>query len=983
MYDADVAATAAQCHYQAGRFHDAAIELEEYQERILRGNERGKLVFFISHPPVIVHDDDKAIVVDDDGIITANDDPPSRTQFPGGIVPSSTSAPHPPKRKRRRRRAELVALPALARRADIAMCHFRSAMTRRTCTIDTTEEITAIAREHERLITSTTSILLRRTALHANAMYRRALFGAATSLGRTVAQRQHARRRRVYEAKETLHRRTTEDEMHLRRTMADTALAILMAGIAASYLHLHCDDVDDDDNKPETAASGGVDSAWTVLVDAITMAADLILTRRRAWLVEDEVDTPHRLEDGVSIGGTSIQSSTLERSLIILNELTSLATHEEGERWNVAMHSFRTALKVAGLATGRLILTKAYTITSRSGERASPFVAKAGGRRKFELKKENGEQSTSTMDAWNVNYVHSNPLLHSRDKLVDALSFHSATVHHPRKRRMLIDSRDACFNEAVAWEDVAGGSIHIDDSVATETTTMSKGRAGYAWTIRTCLHGLEITLEDDSAVDDEHNRTTIGAVVTLASKSMSRFARDLLGCFHARDGDPSLALQALQSSLECGRRREERNRGGSDEETGDDVVDLRTVANMAMCFASMGETSVSLELLLHQWMTLSSESRNTMSNASSRPVALLLSCAMYVCRLRGAKHQLLWKLYQSSSLAQDWSTCLNVTEEMLDLLQDCDDHLDADARCHVDIARVFALLQCRRMSAAEDDTRALLAKLGLSKMKSTIGLSFSRILLCIVVELYHADALLRHDNCAEDFVENEVPWECTQRAIDTLDSVVGKMNNNHYSKAKNNTSLSEIHIISLNDHGIALLIKGDSVGALRCFQKAATLTKSSGRLDESGTDSLSWLIIPTHFNLSLLLLRDGWIDESAKSWLCVRGHFDVWQKAMHGDNEALLRLKNLCIMSVNCHGLLIANEGMTDNAMTLWEQEYGVEWVPPLMEAGIVTEDTTRVGGVDASQITALDVLLSKYALSTAEKKSSLLFRRSAGGIRY
>ena len=46
-------------------------------------------------------------------------------------------------------------------------------------------------------------------------------------------------------------------------------------------------------------------------------------------------------------------------------------------------------------------------------------------------------------------------------------------------------------------------------------------------------------------------------------------------------------------------------------------------------------------------------------------------------------------------------------------------------------------------------------------------------------------------------------------------------------------------------------------------------------------------------------------------------------------------------------------------------------------------EDTIYVGGVDASQITAMDVLLSKYALSTAEKKSSLSFRRSSGGIRF
>ena len=36
-----------------------------------------------------------------------------------------------------------------------------------------------------------------------------------------------------------------------------------------------------------------------------------------------------------------------------------------------------------------------------------------------------------------------------------ALSFHSAAVRHPVKRRALIWSREACLDEAVAWEDLA------------------------------------------------------------------------------------------------------------------------------------------------------------------------------------------------------------------------------------------------------------------------------------------------------------------------------------------------------------------------------------------------------------------------------------------------------------------------------------------------------------------------------------------------
>jgi hypothetical protein len=52
--------------------------------------------------------------------------------------------------------------------------------------------------------------------------------------------------------------------------------------------------------------------------------------------------------------------------------------------------------------------------------------------------------------------VHSCQNLRSRDYLTNALSFHSAAVWHPVKRRVLIGSREVCLDEAVAWEDLAG-----------------------------------------------------------------------------------------------------------------------------------------------------------------------------------------------------------------------------------------------------------------------------------------------------------------------------------------------------------------------------------------------------------------------------------------------------------------------------------------------------------------------------------------------
>jgi hypothetical protein len=217
--------------------------------------------------------------------------------------------------------------------------------------------------------------------------------------------------------------------------------------------------------------------------------------------------------------------------------------------------------------------------------------------------------------------------------------------------------------------------------------------------------------------------------------------------------------------------------------------------------------------------------------------------------------------------------------------------------------------------------------------------------------------------------DNEYLWKYNQQMITILDS----------TPAQNNALLTELHVTILNDFGLALLLKGDSVGALYCFQKAVSRLTYSGSSNGSMNNSPSWLVLPTYFNISLLLLRDGRLDESAKSWLRVRGHFDTWQMALSGDNDALQSLKSLCVTTINRHGLLIAKRG---TAMLL-DQEIVTKWVPPLTGTGLVMEDTTHVGGVDASQITAMDVLLSKYALSTAEKISSMSFRRSSGGSRY
>ena len=74
----------------------------------------------------------------------------------------------------------------------------------------------------------------------------------------------------------------------------------------------------------------------------------------------------------------------------------------------------------------------------------------------------------------------------------------------------------------------------------------------------------------------------------------------------------------------------------------------------------------------------------------------------------------------------------------------------------------------------------------------------------------------------------------------------------------------------------------------------------------------------------------------------------------------------------------MAKRGMQGNATTMWDQDVIMEWVPPVAERSDVREDSMRFGGVDATQHTALDVVLLRYAVSNAEKKASNWFRRSS-----
>jgi hypothetical protein len=591
----------------------------------------------------------------------------------------------------------------------------------------------------------------------------------------------------------------------------------------------------------------------------------------------------------------------------------------------------------------------------------------------------------------NFRYLHSSPTMHSRCKIVDALSFHLAAIRHPPRRKLFVNLRDTCFHEAIEWENRAASLYDID-------VDGSNGiHVGYAWKVMNCLHGLEVaslpsnpqTREgtniyvNELVKEEREKKRRVKEALELLPPFSSRFANDWLGCVYAsEEGGYVRALDKFQLSLEIAERWS--NRPDADEETAENgrLTERRTTVNLVLCFLAMGEANAPLELLLHLWMILSetSSDSNTLKNvAMLRAKALLLSPVGYEFESNNlileqrTKLQILWKLFQTSSISQDWSTCLSASEEMLLHRSECSDKHDES---HVKLAHAFALLQCRRTSAARKITRTLIQELSLPNGEDRKKPVHS--LLLTVSALYHADALLLSEQYNNYHDESETPSHCTLRAVSAFDAGYRTLINGGVNVGSNNAPLRELHITTYNNRAISLLMSGDSVGALHYFREAASLS-TVVCIGHAQDAQVCWLIMPSYFNLALLLLRDGRVEESAKLWLQLRGHFSVWQQALRGADDALRRIKEMQVTAINRHGLLMTKRSMQVDT-TLWDQENILEWVPPA-EQDEVTEDSSRFGGVDASQITALDALLFKYAYSTAKRKSSISFRRMAGRL--
>ena len=241
----ETSAAAAQCHYQARRFSQAFIELEKCDTLWDRSNY--KIVTQDVHKTNYHNDED-------DNIIMANDIKP--------IVPNKISGTNSTTR------IELIALPPLARRADIAMCRFfRSAISSSVGNIVEVHEHDDGIPKHTKSEKSLFNLWM--NALEANANYRQALKGAATSLVHTCNMELQSNK-----TSHTNNNTNNSNHTTIQKAMKSTSMAILMAGIAASHLYLYHTE---STTQNKTTHS---ENTWSVLVDTAISSANLMRTRK-------------------------------------------------------------------------------------------------------------------------------------------------------------------------------------------------------------------------------------------------------------------------------------------------------------------------------------------------------------------------------------------------------------------------------------------------------------------------------------------------------------------------------------------------------------------------------------------------------------------------------------------------------------------------------------------------------------------------------
>lgn len=412
------------------------------------------------------------------------------------------------------------ALPSLSVEADAALSAARSVMARTDgpSTRSTSASANDTNNQGSRIIVRSPAELIQ-SALEANSRYQAALLSASLALRRSEATAGTGRMAASCGYITNVNRR-------------QVAIAFLMAGTSASWLHMATSDV----GSAESVMLGTLMSAASCFWDDGTTTTTITTTSNNGGGCGDVLpptmlpmsigEAFYLLQRGLGLGGPAFDAAggeTMDANTGACDVEDDCRRAVEVERCRHASRMFCNALRVVQLGGGRIDVPGITCGVNGNGM--------GGSSNEKEADEGGGSKDLVGGDAG----------LRSQELLTWALVTHQglATASPPdAERGAIMKKRDDLIERAASLEAAEGYSS-----------------LGLARKVQILLDGLKL-LSSCTKEEDTRKITISNTIASLKNlSSSSRTAHAILGCIHASRGDHALAIDSWQKALTMDEQR--------------------------------------------------------------------------------------------------------------------------------------------------------------------------------------------------------------------------------------------------------------------------------------------------------------------------------------------------------------------------------------------------------------------------------------------
>lgn len=623
-----------------------------------------------------------------------------------------------------------------------------------------------------------------------------------------------------------------------------TAMAIIMTSISASWLHLYWiqtdkndgDDDDDnnhDDDETESAVQNRtLSTAPLLLQDGIRLAACCLtlqnpkschITWREGLCILDMA--------GAAIKAVAAEGENVDGA----NNSKLHALQIVREQMCIALRQLHHSLKVVGLVR---VVSRVHDMQSQdddNGQKGScedeSIPPKKKKKKRMMMMKQQQQQQKTTSDEMSHGKIASSSLSSSltvQEYLVEAL------YHHGAQREDLKQKRNEYIQKAMDIE-----------------------KGGVALKYKTLLKATDFLLDGTSCHKDGLLLDSFMGPLRALSKT-NQSALCLLGCVYAKQRDWDEAMECFQRAWEL---------RGNYEKTADlgCTVDERDIVwNIAECFGQKGRNDLLLESLLY-WIHMKDElggDCHDVEQHSVKPAVFGINnnssrvTNHYKNGQESMRLRVLYRIFFAASSVKDWDTCRVALEDLMAL--SVDEFLP--------MAKLHVMIQ-------QENVRAPLPlPLAADDMQEESLQEWHDPLLWIGRQLYESEIILHHFLYP---LENDEPspQELSLSAVKKIEKVqsLWKYIKTHLPE----TTKRQIQSMIDNNLGIALVYNGRPLEAMSFFLSASKASQEEG-----------YHLCPL-YNLSLLLWIQGFKKEACKLYLTKRGYKDSFEKALQGQTKCL------------------------------------------------------------------------------------------------